>query len=209
MQRASKKISAKKAKKSASAPARRMGPAGSAMWSAMLDGAEDILRDEGYGAMTSRRIAERIGVKQRLVYYYFHTMDDLIVETFRRLSVRELERLARAMDSERPLRNIWDISIHTKDARLISEFMALANRIDRLRAEVVNFIEASRHIQVEALSAAMKARPDRGRIPPVGLAILATSVALTLNREGEVGVRTGHAEIAKVIRDLLKELEPG
>ena len=48
----------------------------------MLDSAEDILREEGYGALTSRRVAERLGVKQRLVYYYFRTMDDLIAETF-------------------------------------------------------------------------------------------------------------------------------
>src|ERR1043166_1173025 len=58
----------------------------------MLDGAEGILRDEGYAALTSRAVAERCGVKQRLVYYYFQTMDELIVETFRRMAVRELER---------------------------------------------------------------------------------------------------------------------
>ena len=69
--------------------ARRMGPKGSPIWSSMLDAAEVILCEEGYGALTSRRVAERIGVKQRLVYYYFRTMDELIVETFRRLSSRE------------------------------------------------------------------------------------------------------------------------
>ena len=61
----------------------------------MLDGAEVILRDEGYGALTSRRVAECINVKQRLVYYYFKTMDDLIVETFRRLSLRSSSDSAR------------------------------------------------------------------------------------------------------------------
>jgi AcrR family transcriptional regulator len=48
---------------------RRMGPPGSDNWHAMLDGAEAILRDEGHAALTSRAVAERIGVKQRLVYY--------------------------------------------------------------------------------------------------------------------------------------------
>ncbi len=185
-----------------------MGPVGSVNWTAMLDGAEDILRDEGYAALTSRRVAERIGVKQRLVYYYFHTMDDLIVETFRRLSMRTLERLARAMASTQPLRNIWDVNIHSDDVRLVSEFIALANRVVRLRAEVVSFIEASRRIQVEALTAAMKAHPNESRIPAVGLTIIATSVALTLNREGAIGVRTGHAEITATINSLIDALEP-
>ena len=63
-------------------PARRMGPSGSEVWHSILDGADDILREEGHAELTSRRIAERIGVKQRLVYYYFNTMDDLVVALF-------------------------------------------------------------------------------------------------------------------------------
>jgi AcrR family transcriptional regulator len=187
---------------------RRMGPAGSANWHAMLDGAEDILREEGYAALTSRAVAERIGVKQRLVYYYFSTMDDLIVETFRRLSVRELERLRGALSSPRPLRELWDVCIHTSDTRLISEFMALANRSAGLKAEVITFIEQSRAIQVEALSRALAAKDQDSRVPSVGLALLATSVALTLTREHELGVSAGHAEIAAAIGAFLREIEP-
>lgn len=188
-------------------PARRMGPTGSANWLAMLDGAQDILREEGYAALTSRRIAERIGVKQRLVYYYFHTMDDLIVETFRRLSMRELERLRAALSSEHPLREIWDVCIHTSDARLISEFIALANRNSGLRSEVIHYIEESRAIQVKALAAALKRKSARG-IPPAGLAMLATSLALSLNRESELGIRAGHREIMAAINQFLTETEP-
>src|SRR6185437_16776645 len=88
---------------------RRMGPAGSTNWNAMLDAAEETLREEGYAALTSRRVGERVGVKQRLVYYYFQTMDDLIIEAFRRLSVREMSWLRSAVSSERPLRNVWDV----------------------------------------------------------------------------------------------------
>jgi AcrR family transcriptional regulator len=194
-------------KKASKTPTRRMGPAGSANWHAMLDGTEDILREEGYAALTSRRIAERIGVQQRLVYYYFQTMDDLIVETFRRLAVRELERLRLARSSAHPLREIWDVCIHTSDARLISEFMALANRIDGLRAEVIRYIEESRAIQVKALTAALT-RKSAGTIPPSGLAVLATSLALSLNREAQLGVRAGHREIMAAIGDFLAKTEP-
>lgn len=187
---------------------RRMGPAGSAIWHAMLEGAEDILREEGYAELTSRRIAERIGVKQRLVYYYFQTMDDLIVETFRRLSTRELDRLRRALSSDRPLHEIWSVCLHTSDARMISEFMALANRIDSLRTEVIRFIKESRAIQVQALTSALKRRSKATPVPPVGLALLATSLALALNREAQLGVDDGHAEINALISDFFSEVEP-
>jgi len=188
------------------APSRRMGAKGSDNWHAMLDGAEAILREEGYAALTSRRVAERIGVKQRLVYYYFHTMDDLVVQTFRRLSVRELERLRLAQASDSPLREIWNVAIHTTDARLISEFMALAGRVDTLRAEVVTFIEESRRIQVEVLSRSVVSRAA-GSIPPVATAIIATSLALTLLRETSIGVTTGHVMVRQVIDDHMKKLE--
>jgi AcrR family transcriptional regulator len=186
---------------------RRMGPAGSANWHAMLDGAEDILREEGYAALTSRAVAERIGVKQRLVYYYFATMDDLTVETFRRLSARELERMRGMTQTPQPLRALWDVCIHTTDARLISEFMALANRSEGLKSEVVAFIEESRRIQVDALTKALKSGGRETDMAPVGLVMLATSAALSMNREAELGVTAGHAEIAAAIAAFLKEVE--
>lgn len=183
--------------------ARRMGPKGSPIWISMLDAAEVILCEEGYGALTSRRVAERIGVKQRLVYYYFRTMDELIVETFRRLSVREKERMNKALKHERPLREIWDVCVRTNDTRLVSEFMALANRIEGLRIEVRSYIEESRRMQVAALAKAMAGRGKSDPLPPVAAAIFATSAALALHREAELGIRTGHAEVMGIIDDFI------
>lgn len=169
----------------------------------MLDAAEQILCEEGYGALTSRNVAERIGVRQRLVYYYFRTMDELIVETFRRLAIREKDRLRRALESEHPLRDLWNIHVVTTDTRLVSEFMALANRIEALREEVRDFIEESRRLQVAALDQAMaKARTDSS-LPAIAAAILATSAALAMHREAAIGIRTGHAEVRAAIEHFI------
>jgi len=185
-----------------------MGPPGSDNWLAMLDGAEAILREEGHAALTSRRVAEQVGVKQRLVYYYFRTMDDLIVETFRRLSQRELARLETARASDLPLREIWDMCIHTADARLVAEFMALAARIEGLGKEVIHFIETSRRIQTEAIKKAMAAHPAGLSIAPDALVLMATSLALTLTREAELGVEMGHGGALAVVARMLDALEP-
>lgn len=187
---------------------RRMGPPGADNWHAMLDSAETILRDEGHAALTSRRVAEVTGVKQRLVYYYFRTMDDLIVETFRRSSERELKRLQMAAASRTPVREIWDVCIRTTDARLISEFMALANRIDGLKSEVIRFIEKSREIQVSTLTDALALAPQASRLPPSSIAIIATSLALSLSREEQLGVLSGHQEAMGLIHEFLQTIEP-
>ncbi len=187
---------------------RRMGPIDSAMGEAMLNAAEDVLREEGYAALTSRRVADYLGVKQRLVYYYFRTMDDLVLETFRRLEVRELARLNKAIASARPLHEVWDICINTSDARLISEFMALANRDEGLRIAVIEFIEESRKLQVRALRRAIANSGRESQLPsPEVIAFIGTSVALALNREAALGTHRAHAAMKKAIRQLFEQLE--
>jgi len=185
-----------------------MGPVGSANWHAMLDAAEATLREEGYGALTSRRIAERVGVKQRLVYYYFQTMEEVIVETFRRLSEREIDRLRELAGKPQPLRELWDVCIHTNDSRLISEFMALSHRIESLRSEVVAFIEQSRAIQEDAIAAALARSGSEVGLDPEGLALLATSAALSITREAAIGVDAGHGAIVALIERFLQQIEP-
>jgi AcrR family transcriptional regulator len=188
---------------------RRMGPVGSATWHLMLDGAEAILREEGYAELTSRRIANRVGIKQQLVYYYFRTMDELMVEAFRRLAKRELERLEAALSSDRPLHEIWSVCIQTSDARLISEFMALANRSEGVRTEVIAYIERSRRLEIAAINKAIARRAgEQTGLPPVAIAFLATSAALAMNREAALGVSMGHAEIEQLIARSLAALEP-
>jgi AcrR family transcriptional regulator len=186
---------------------RRMGPVGSDNWLAMLDAAEATLLEEGYGALTSRRIAERVGVKQRLVYYYFQTMDELIVETFRRMSARELERMRDSLETELPLRELWDVCIHTTDSRITSEFMALAYRSESLRDEVIHFIEESRRIQAEAVQRALAKSGLDMPLDAEGTALLATGVALAMTRERALGITMGHESLLRFIESMQERYE--
>jgi len=191
------------------ASTRRMGSVESEMAESMMEAAEAILKEEGYAALTSRRIADYLGVKQRLIYYYFQTMDDLVRESFKRLSVRELDRLKSAASSKRPLHEIWDVCINTSDARLVSEFMALANRNEGIREEVVNFIEESRKIQVRTLRKEMSKHASGQGLPKADvIAFLGTSLALALNRESSLGITQSHAAVKKMIDGFFELMEP-
>jgi AcrR family transcriptional regulator len=187
---------------------RRMGPVGSDNWHAMLDAAEATLLEEGYGALTSRRIAERVGVKQRLVYYYFQTMDELIVETFRRMSLRELDRMRGALSSDLPARQLWDVCIHTADARVTSEFMAIAHRNDALRQEVTHFIEESRRIQAEAVQRSLTRSRATSSLDADSVALLASGIALAMTRENALGVTMGHGSLRTMVEGFLDRIEP-
>ena len=62
--------------------------------------------DEGYAAVTSRRVAARARLKPQLVHYYFRTMDDLFLEVFRRRADENLARLDRAVAADGSLHTL-------------------------------------------------------------------------------------------------------
>src|SRR6476659_8225993 len=93
----------------------------------LLDAAEQLLVEEGYAAVTSRRVAERAGLKPQLVHYYFRTMEDLFLEAFRRRAEEGLGVLAEALESPQPLWALWRFSTMSEATRVPLEFMGLAN----------------------------------------------------------------------------------
>lgn len=191
-----------------SEPSRRMGAPGSVNWAAMLDAAEAILCEEGYGALSSRRVAEKAGFKQRLVYYYFHTMSDLVVEMFRRMAKRELARIETAAASDRPLRALWAIATHSSDPRLTAEFMVLANRNAALKEEVVVYVAKTRAIHIEALANAMRRHGGPTDLTPQAVAVMANNLAISLTREIALGIGGGHDDLAATVARFLDRIEP-
>ena len=79
---------------------RRIGAEDSKTRAQLLDAAEQLLLEEGYAAVTSRRVAAKAGLKPQLVHYYFRTMDDLFLEVFRRRAEENLARFERAVAAD-------------------------------------------------------------------------------------------------------------
>ena len=62
--------------------------------------------EEGYAAVTSRRVGREAGISSQLVHYYFRTMDDLFLEVFRRRAEEGFGRFAgRSRPSRRSARS--------------------------------------------------------------------------------------------------------
>lgn len=190
------------------ATTRRMGPTTSATSNALLDAAERVLRGEGYGAASSRRIAEEAGVKQQLVYYYFRSMDELLLACFRRRTDRALARLEQDAASEHPVRAIWNTLSNASDGKLSFEFMALANHHDGVRAEVARFVSKSRRIEAKAI-ARLQAKPglDPGPVTPAAAAFLLSSVSLMLGREAATGIDEGHQDVRALLEWALAKFD--
>ena len=100
------------------ASARRIGAPDAKNRGVLLDAAEQLMLEEGYAAVTSRRVAEKAGLKPQLVHYYFRTMDDLFLEVFRRRAEQGLAAQARALESPQPLWALWRFGTDPAATRL-------------------------------------------------------------------------------------------
>jgi AcrR family transcriptional regulator len=188
---------------------RRIGLEQSKTRALLLDAAEQIMREEGYAAVSSRRVASRAGLKPQLVHYYFRTMDDLFLALFRRRTDEVLARYAEAMRSERPLEAMWAAARDPEGTGLIIEFSALANHRKSIATEIARYGVRLRDMQAEALSRGLAARGiDREAAPPEALAVLMAAVSLCLRLEDGVGISAGHAATEAFIQRWLRHVEP-
>lgn len=186
---------------------RRRGTETSATRTALLDAAETMLCEEGYAAVSARRLASRAGLKPQLVHYYFRTMDELFVAVIRRGGDRILAELAKALASHQPLRAIWKVGNKAQTARLSVEFMALANHRRTVRAEVKRYAEQIRMLQADALSRREQVVGAERNATPLTAVVLTTAAANLLFLESSMGISLGHRETLAFIEAHLKSLE--
>lgn len=190
------------------AKTKRMGPRESETSHALLDAVERVMRDEGYAAATSRRVAELAGVTQQLVYYYFNTIDEVLLAAFRRRTERGLVRLEEDIASGKPVRAIWADHNDATDARLTFEYMALANRHDGIRLETAKFLEKARDLQSQAIAKAYAENGFKGEpVSPAAMSFLIVAVNLLLSREKDAGMTAGHEDIEKLVEWVLEKFE--
>src|SRR3954447_24499926 len=166
----------------------------------LIEATAKIMRDEGYAAASSRRVAAEAGVKQALVYYYFPTMDDLFVEVLRTGGEVALANMRDALTHDDPLRALWSINTDPRLTALNTEFMALANHRKAIRAELKAFAERVRDIETAAVTLVLRANGvDINAYPPVAIAMLVAQIARSLGNEVAVGVTVGHDELRALV----------
>ncbi|MEB3979943.1 helix-turn-helix domain containing protein [Mycobacterium sp. 663a-19] len=188
--------------------ARRIGAPDAKNRGLLLDAAEQLMIEEGYAAVTSRRLASKAGLKPQLVHYYFRTMEELFLEVFRRRAEEGLQVQARALQSPQPLWALWRFGTDPAFTRISMEFMALANHRKELRAEIAYYAERFRDEQRKAVTSALQRYGvSSEEMPPVVWTVLMTSLSRFLVLEKAVGISGGHAETLELVESYLRRLE--
>jgi AcrR family transcriptional regulator len=190
------------------APARRNEASASETRTALLDAAEQLMLDEGYAAVTSRRVAGTAGVNSGLVYYYFGTMDELFLSVFRRRAEWMLERQAEALASDQPLWSLWDVTHDQANTALNLEFLALGNHRKAVMTEVGVYSRKFRRLQLDALTDVLEGYGlDPEVWPPAAVIVLLSGVSRFLLMEDSYDLDIGHAETVEIVERFLRRLE--
>jgi AcrR family transcriptional regulator len=187
---------------------RRIGATDSKSRAQLLDAAEALMLEEGYAAVTSRRVAARARLKPQLVHYYFRTMDDLFLEVFRRRADENLARLDRAVAADGSLHTLWQLNADPRGAAFRIEFVALANHRKAIRAEIARYAERFRAAQLDALTAALETHGIAEQVPPIVALLLMTGLSQVLALEQALGVTAGHDATRSFVERTLARLEP-
>jgi AcrR family transcriptional regulator len=162
----------------------------------LMEATAQIMRDEGYAAATSRRVAALAGVKPALVYYYFDTMDELFLAVLRAGAEISLGEMRQTLTDADPLRALWRLNSDPRRTGLNTEFMALANHRKVIGAELKVYAERVRDIETAAATVALRAHGvDLDEYPPVVISMLVAQMARSMCNEIAIGVTDGHQEM--------------
>ncbi|NLU71342.1 TetR/AcrR family transcriptional regulator [Streptomyces sp. HNM0575] len=114
----------------------------------LLDAAAQLIVEDGWGSVTTRRVADRAGLRPGLVHYHFSTVADLLIEAALDAAQREMERAAEAMArADDPSQGVAQLlgmvaeySAEDPTTVLFSEMMLASTRQERLRARLAEML---------------------------------------------------------------------
>jgi AcrR family transcriptional regulator len=174
----------------------------------ILKTAERIMLEEGYAAVSVRRVAKSAGVSSTLLHYYYATADELLVALYRHAAELDLRSLESALNADDPVSALWAYQTDSARTALGVEFLALANHRKIIRTEIVKFAEHARVLQAKALADLFPSTDiDSIACSPLCMSMLLTSVSRNLILENGVGISSGHAEARAYVEQKLIGLQ--
>ena len=160
--------------------------------------------EEGYAAVTSRRIAQLAEVTSPLVHYYFRSMDDLFLELLDKIAAENLARQERVLAAPDPLRELWKLTSHPAGAAATAEFATLALHRKEVRAAIARHAVRFREQQFDVLKA-LATRGDIAVKPEdvAGVVFALTGIGRIIGQEHELGISLGHDEAYAFVSRLI------
>ena len=180
---------------------------------AILDAAECLLVDVGYARITTRRLAERAGVNQGLVHYYFGSMEEVLLQAVERFTSRLVERQRSMYASDAPFIEKWRaaMSYLEEDSdsgyqKILLELYALGWNDEAIRNRMKQVHEQWMNVLLPSFEAGLtELGVDKGQYPVEAIVSLVVTFNEGIMLERLSGIDSGHRELLEMIERLLAE----
>lgn len=179
----------------------------------LLRAAIELMAEQGWGAVTTRMVAERAGVNQALVHYHYRSVPGLLREAaYAAMSVVFEPATLRLLGAEDPLvalqgvlEAVVDIDRDAPESRAVIEATVQAVRDPELNAQMREMLALFRRLLAERVAAAQADGQVGAGVQPEGMAVVLAALAdgLALHRLVDPG--TDIAAATSVVLALLKE----
>jgi AcrR family transcriptional regulator len=157
--------------------------------------------------LSARTVAAQAKLKYQIVFYYFETMDDLLVATYRRLMQNMSAILEAALSSDQPLHALWEIWSHPSNGAVWLEFMAIANHNTAIRVEKIAYADQMRELMTERLSGRFD-QGENGVYTPFAISTVLACIGGIMAFESALGMADTHGETRALVKWSLEQLEP-
>jgi AcrR family transcriptional regulator len=166
----------------------------------ILDMTEKLMVEEGYAAVSSRRIAQELGLNAATVHYYYPATDDIFVALHKRMTDRQLDQLGAVLACANPLQAFWAFQSDWPQTALGVEFLALSNHRKSIRDTLAGSTDTARQVQAASLARAAGGFDlDPSVLPPVALTTVLVAIGRLLANEERVGITEGHREVRQFV----------
>lgn len=173
----------------------------------LLDAAEALIFDDGYSSATARKISAKAGLTHQAVFYYFGSVDELLVALLRRSTGKYIEALNEVLSSDSPLKNLWLLLNDGRSTRLSLEFLALANHNEAVGMEIAKNAGVIRRLENSAIEKHLAQKNLKPNLTPELISILINALARLLVQEANLGISMGHESIHKLVDTYIANLE--
>jgi AcrR family transcriptional regulator len=185
----------------------------------LIEAAIGALRESGFAGASARRIAQRAGCNQALVFYHFGSVNDLLIAALEEVSARRMAAYRDLLDRTGTLaeliagaRSVFEADLDAGHVTVLTEMISGAQSVPGLGERVAAVLAPWRDFAAEAVRGVLAASPVAQLVPAdeAAHAVVAGLLGLELlaSLDGDRAAALALFDRARAVGEVLDRLRP-
>jgi AcrR family transcriptional regulator len=186
---------------------------------ALVEAAIDVLRESGFAAASARRIAQRAGCNQALVFYHFGSVNDLLMAALAEVGARRMAAYRGLLDRTGTLgelisaaRIVFEEDLDAGHVTVLTEMISGAQSVPGLGERVAACLAPWREFAADAVRDVLAGSPVARLLPAEEAAhgVVAGILGLEMlaSLDGDRTAALALFDRARAVGDVLDRLRP-